>query len=452
MPNAGDTATIPSGKICTLGSTETVAGLTVGGTLTISNQLSVTTMTSTGTFNINPGGELDVMPSADLAGAGTINGRIDANTSSVYFNGAMTLGTGTNLTGSGTFSVYGNINVTGNISQNAVMALGNNNTIPPISASIGGTGSIDDSGEFDWNNGSIGLTGGVTFEANADLKIEGAGAKILTTGTLTNQCNSSDIGGTGTLTITGGSTFDNVGNPSCAVTIPTIQTLGPTSSFINDAGGFLDVQGTTTINGNFTNTGTLNVPGSLTLTTNPANGGNTVNLDSHVQVDGTLTLLGNVSSPIGFIEDAGSGTLRVGDGTTAGMLTVGSGSSAILSGLLEVTSTGTLNGGGEIQNNNKLQLDTGSTTNIGSYLGGNSGTLALQAGSPTSYSSLTIAGSAALSGTLELDFLNGYLFSTKSNSPFLTMLSHLLLNPVRSSLDLYHSPVASTKSWQLSGR
>jgi hypothetical protein len=412
VPGSMDTATIPAGTpACILNSTstQTVAGLTVGGRLDVGSKLSVTTLsTAQGSiFNVLSGGEVDVLGSGDLGGGGTISGQIDAQGSYVTFDptSSMTAATGATLSGS-LFNVFGPLNVTGALTESANMVLDNNGG--SMLGSLTGTGSITDGAEFDWDGGAIGLTGsgGLTFIASAYLKIQGSDAKTLSAGTLTNQCNGSEIGGTGGLTIDPGATFDNLGNPTCNLTIPTISTIG-SGVFINDADAFLNAQGATTIFGNFINRGTLTVDTGSTLTISSGSSP-TDDLDGTIQLNGDLILRGTISSPTGFIEDAGGGTLKIGDGSAAGVLTIGSGYEALLDGFMEVTSTGRLTGPGEVYNNGKLTLDVGATTSIGSYQQTSTGTLDEQASGPGQNPVLTVSGNAQLSGTLELDFIDGY--------------------------------------------
>jgi hypothetical protein len=404
---------------------QTIAGLTVEGTLVVDSKLTVNTLSTAAgsTLNLPSGAQLDVHGSAALGGGGTINGHIDDQGATVTFNpgSSLTLATGASLTGS-LYNIYGSVNVAAALSQQAAMVLDNGGTTPGVFVRTGsttagalvGTGSITVGNDFYWNGGTIGLAGGATFLANANLQLQGAEAKYLST-TLTNQCNTSTLGGTGTLTIEGfGDKFDNLGNPNCNVTISSIIT-DRYGRFINDTNGFFEAQGTTTITGNFINLGRLKVGGgaALTISTLPTYGiVGTAILNGTLQLDGVLTLLGggagNLKSTTGFNELPGSGSLKIGNGISKGTLTLESGTSAVLSTLLEVTSTGTLTGGGGVQNNNTLKVDLGGVTDIGSYLAGNTSILDLQASSATSYSTLNVAGSAQLSGTLELDFLNGY--------------------------------------------
>jgi hypothetical protein len=361
VPGSMDTADIPlsGNNACVLNSTtdQTVAGLTVEGGFTVNSKLSVTTanMGPGSVFNLGASGELDVLSSADFNGSGTISGHIDDQGATVTFwpGSSMVLATGASLTGS-LYNIFGSVTVTGNLNQQATMVL-DANYDGPLAGSLTGPGSLTDSSDFDWDGGTIGLAGGTYFQADAYLKLDTSDPKLLAAGTLTNQCNGSELGGTGSLEIAAGATFDNLGNPTCDVTIPLII-VDPGStpgSFINDADGFFDEKGTTTITGggSFTNIGDLFVDASAALTLDSLGTTGTTNLDGLLFLDGTLTLLGSVSSPIGFGLNSGSGTLKVGDGSTISSLTIGSGAEALLTGAtLEVTGSGTLTG--DTVNNN----------------------------------------------------------------------------------------------------
>jgi hypothetical protein len=356
-------------------------------------------------FDVLTGGEVDVLGSGDLGGGGTISGQIDAQGGSVTFDpgSSMVLAAGASLTGS-LFNVFGGVTVTGNLVQNAHMILSNNGTT--TAGSLTGPGALTDGADFDWDGGTLGLAGGAYFGANADLKLQGADTKTLSAGLLTDQCNGSDLGGTGALSIMTGATFDNIGNPSCSVTLPTISTTG-TGKFVNDADGFFDENGDTTIIGSFSNIGTLVVGSGSSLTFISGPPGSVVALDGTLQLNGDLMLDTSASSPTGLIEDAGGGTLKIGGGAR-GALTVGGGYEGLLSGNVEVMGNGTLTGPGEVYNNGHLKLDLGAVTGIGSYQQTSAGTLEEQATAPGTNSTLHVNGAAQLSGTLELDFINGY--------------------------------------------
>lgn len=410
VPGSGDTADIPSGSpLCALSSTTayTVAGLTVEGGFSLGSKLSVTTMTTSGTFDLPTGGELDVLGSADFGGGGTLQGQVDAQGSSVTFDPttSMVLGNGVQLTGSGVFNIYGPVTCNAALSQNTTMVLDSNGSTT-VGALLG-SGSLTESGEFDWNGGAISLPGGTSFIASADLKLDTSESKVLYT-TLTNQCNGSTLGGDGALNIVSG-TFDNLGNPNCIVTLPNIYTFNG-GSFINDADGFFDEEGDTLVTGNFVNNGTILGGGTLTLTAGQLDG--TLMLDG-----GTVIVAGSMTSPTGVVMGPGSGTLDIGepDASATGTLTVGSGYEVLVtSGTLEVTGSGTLTGGGTLDNNSgTVQLDAGSTTmGLGAFIQTSSGQLILQLASPFTYGSLTVTGNANLGGTLGVTYFGGYMPSS----------------------------------------
>ncbi len=83
----------------------------------------------------------------------------------------------------------------------------------------------------------------------------------------------------------------------------------------------------------------------------------------------------------------------------------------VIGGNVTVTGVGTLTGGGEVDDNGKLTMDVGNAAIIGSYQQSSTGTLDIQASSGpggSTYSTLTVSGSAQLSGILSMDFEDGY--------------------------------------------
>ncbi|HEY7155174.1 MAG TPA: hypothetical protein VH575_14525, partial [Gemmataceae bacterium] len=159
-----------------------------------------------------------------------------------------------------------------------------------------------------------------------------------------------------------------------------------------------------TITGNFTNLGHLSTLGGSTLTLiNP--GGATVDLSGRLQLNGDVIVMGDAVSSSTLIQDAGAGILKIGDPSGAGSLAL---SQALLSGFVEVTSSGTLTSSGPVTNNGHLKLDAFSVDLLASYLQTSSGTLAEEAPFAGGNTPLTVTGNAELSGTLELDFVDGY--------------------------------------------
>jgi hypothetical protein len=312
----------------------------------------------------------------------------------------MVLGNGVNLIGPGTYFIYGLVTCNAALSQTSTMVLDADGST--TAGSLGGAGSLSDNGEFDWDGGSISLTGGATFITTADLKIEGSHGKVLYTD-LFNQCNGSELGGTGALSIVAG-TFHNEGNPITDLSIPIITTTG-SGAFVNEANAFLDVSDDVTITGNFTNLGHLSTLGGSTLTLiNP--GGATVDLSGRLQLNGDVIVEGDAVSSSALVQDGGAGILKIGDPSGAGSLAL---SQALFGGFVEVTSSGKLTSSDAVTNNGNLKLDAGSADLLASYLQTSSGTLVEEAPFAGGNTPLTVTGNAELSGTLELDFVNGYV-------------------------------------------
>jgi hypothetical protein len=405
VPGGMDTATV--GGYCVVTNDQAVAGLTVTGQVDVTNKLSVTTLLTLpgSALNVPTNGELDVLGSADFGGAGALGGKIDTSGSTTFDpSSGMILSNGVNLIGPGTYFIYGPLTVNAALSQTTTMVLDNNNN--NTFGSLTGPGSLSDNGEFDWDGGVLGLAGGATFITTADLKIQGADPKVLEF-KLTNQCNASELGGTGGLLIDNGATFDNQGNPITDLSIPSIFCYA-SGSFINEANAFLDVDDDVTITGNFTNLGWLTTGGGSTLTLiNPGSGpvAQVVDLSGTLQLNGDVIIEGAAVSSSALVQDAGAGILKIGDPSAAGTWALSGG--ALLSGFVEVTSSGTMTGG-SVTNNGNLKLDAGSADLLASYLQTSSGTLVEEAPFAGGNTPLMVSGNAQLSGTLELDFVGGY--------------------------------------------
>lgn len=300
--------------------------------------------------------------------------------------------------------------------------LNNNDGGVTTAGNLVGPGSLDVGSNFDWTGGTLALDGGVTLEPSSGFKTSGADPKTLsayaTTSTLSSLAQLVDLGGTGSLTITSGAGID-IQAGETDVSLPEITGLSPPPGagfFTNEANGNLkfDSPTSTLVSINFTNNGILHVAGGSGLTLSAGGGALplfTVNLDGHVQLDSDMLLWGSISAPTGLIVDAGAGHLKVGDGSHTSILSwpSSSGVSLQLFGFLEVTSTGTLSGGELDNNTGTLILDPGSVVTLSVYTQASTATLELEAASATLYSSMTVTGNARLSGTLKLDFLNGYV-------------------------------------------
>jgi hypothetical protein len=154
----------------------------------------------------------------------------------------------------------------------------------------------------------------------------------------------------------------------------------------------------------------LEVAANCAAILSPVTFGATDTLNGTLTLNGNLTLLGTVTSTTGILQQAGSGTLYIGNGTTAGSLTVSGGNGINQYGNIEVEAASTLTTTGALTtfSGSKLTLDVNSRTNIDSFSQDGGGDLVIQASSPGSYATLTVTADATLSSQFEMDFVGGY--------------------------------------------
>ncbi|HTU92109.1 MAG TPA: hypothetical protein VMF69_18645, partial [Gemmataceae bacterium] len=427
MPGAGDDASIGagfgvviSGTAADVNSLTTAAGssLTIvsGDQLTINSNAPGTSsdtlsgsVIDAGLINANTTDPLNgtniIFAGGSLIGPGDLNGNIAVgpNSSMTFLGGGDTFASGATFgMGAGSVNIAATVTVMGDLDDNT-----NTNLNIVAGGDLTGPGSLDDWANVNWTGGTISLTGGVTVYTT--FTSSGSSGLTLTT-TLAND-ETTDLGGTGGILLGTGGEIDNVaGTLTLSQTV--FITLGATGdSVTNSALGILDIPASldtpVTINASFTNLGTLNVgAGSeLDLTSMPADGSPTIDLDGNLGLDGNLYLEAATTSSVGFTLLNHSGFLEVGDslnGITAS-LTVPTGVSDIIQGNLEITDGSLLNGGGTVYNSGRLQLDVGSSTmGLGAYVQSNYGTLAIEVDSFGDFTPLTVTGTAQLSGTLVL--------------------------------------------------
>lgn len=432
VPGAADDATIGPGGFTVV----------VGGGL--GAEINNLTTASDCTFIVAGGSpqpsELKIYNSAGFGGPVTDAGRIIANSSSpsgtgVTFGGGATIGPGDlngNLdagpnsffafTSPSTFAAGATIGPgTGNIIISAFVfvagTLQNNtaNLVIPMGGLLGGGGSVVNYGTVTWTGGTIALTGGI--DNHGDFASSGSSPLTLST-TLTNESTFCHLDGTGGLSLTGGGgSIDNLSG-IMTVSQPTITNgTGGTGGITNSALGTFEVTAPSStpaiVSVPFTNEGYLQVDsGDNLILTTPLSPTGTplIDLDGTLQISGLLTLLSTATSSTGFTLSALPGFFDIGStmggpGIPAGpgTLIVPGGVLDLVKGNLEVTSVGTLTGGGEVENAGRLQLDSGAATGFGSYQQDSSGTLALElpssGGPPTP---LTVTGNAQLAGNLVL--------------------------------------------------
>jgi len=326
----------------------------VTGNLVLGNQA-----TGNGTYNLSGTGTLTVSGDAVVGAAGHGDYEQTGGTASV--TGAMTLGD--QSTGSGTANISG-----GSLGLGSLV-IDNANTTTASSMTISGTGAVT-------------ATGAVTVNASgtpngSSLTVNGGS---LTAASVTNNDTLNVNGGTVTAPVTNNLQF-NLQGGTVAGSVTNNGTTDTSSG------------GTATVTGAFNNTstGTTSITGNSTL----AVGGSVMNANivtvangsklsagSYTQSGGTTTVDGQIAATNAVVNGGmftGTGTIDGNLSNTAGTVKPGDGAPGTMS------VTGTYN-----QEVNAI------------FEAGISGTNSDQV------SKLAVGGAATLSGTLDVDLLNGF--------------------------------------------
>ncbi|MGA2021128.1 MAG: hypothetical protein ABSH02_11110 [Candidatus Sulfotelmatobacter sp.] len=450
------------------------SGVTVsGGTLTTTgagviaveanNTAYLTTLTNSGTLNVQNNGQID--STGTITNNGTITLQAAGNTTYFYSPNATTLtGTGTLVLSSTNGQYSGFVDMPGGLTNDSTItgagALGsgpftNNGTVnanvngqtlnmsgftsatntKTLEASGGGTLEFNGSS---WNNAggtitaqansSVELTGNTTITGGT-LNTSGTGSQIyveannianLTTltnnGTLNVQ-NNGQIDASGTITNNGTITLQATGNATyyyapVATTLTGTGTLVLTSSNgqysgnLDGAGGFTNdetITGAGLINqGTFTNNGTINANISAATLTLQAFTAATNTKTMEASGGGTMEFNGSSWTNTGGVIEAetGSGVNLTGNTTITGGTLTTSGTGAITVLANNDANLASLTNSGTLNIQNNTQTQlTGPITNTG--------TITLQASGNSTY--LIINGAVTLSGagTINLSSTNG---------------------------------------------
>jgi hypothetical protein len=286
---------------------------------------------------------------------------------------------------------------------------------------LGGAGDVLVGGVLTWTGGT--MTGGGTTFANGGLTVSGAAGKILDGRALVNA-GMATWGGTGSVLFFSSASFDNTATGTFDVQTDT--TFGGLGDVLTNEGTLKKSAGagTTTLNGDLTTTGTLEVDGgTLTL------GGD---LENHGEVD----VLGGAALQVNGFFTQVEGAINLG-----GTLTVaGAGKLLNLQG-------GTLNGTGVINADlvNAAVISPGGAgaagvlTVNGNYTQTTAGVLSIDLGGTTAgtdYDQLHVTGAASLDGTLRVQLINGYEPALNDTFQILTYASRSGDFAVRSFPDL----------------
>jgi hypothetical protein len=246
---------------------------------------------------------------------------------------------------------------------------------------LGGTVPVPVNGPFTWSSGYINNTGGVTLNGTSSLNGVGNNSMQLY-GPLINAGALTWSGSGANLYINGG-TLTNLATGTITISA---DVSSATSGTIGNAGLLrkTGATGTTTLNAAFVNTGDVQVQ-SGTLSFGNAfiqNAGQTVLNGGNFVFSQVAQLRGGILSGTGTITGSVSNNAAIGTGSSPGLLTI-SGNYA-----------------------------EGANAHLAIKLGGN------MAG--TNYDQLSIGGSAALAGSLDISYWNGF---TPSAANFFTVLA-----------------------------
>ncbi|QEY32758.1 hypothetical protein EVJ50_11500 [Synechococcus sp. RSCCF101] len=301
--------------------------------------------TSSGTFNLSPGTELNIS-----AGSHVLSGSASGNGTLGTSGGTLTLDTGFSLDGGSTIglSVSG-----GTLNANTSSPLAPSGGVTISDGTLTGTGGIFVSGTTDWSGGI--LSGSGYFGAGGSLLISGNPTLSGRTLTHANAGPGSVLASGGQLDIDDGGTFLNNTGASFAIDAATSSTAaldhdnGATGTFTNlgtltkTGAGTLEVaSGVFTGDLVFSNAGTFNITaGTVNLGGSDGSSTGAFNLTSGATLglpSSTLTLAS--SSTIG-----GEGTVAISGGTlnTADAPTIATNVS-LSSGTLTSTAPTTLSG------------------------------------------------------------------------------------------------------------
>jgi autotransporter-associated beta strand protein/T5SS/PEP-CTERM-associated repeat protein len=338
---------------------------------------------------------------ASIAGAGSINLDsyaltlgVNSTTANTTFSGVVSGANGGRLikAGTGTLTLGGNNTYTGGTTISAgTLAVANNRSITHAAANTVIGANSGDNGTLTINGGSVtnaqgiigrdaGSTGVVEFSSgnwtNTELRIgnSGNGTLNLTGGTLSNSGNYTAIGhgngSTGVANVSGGNWTNaselqvgSSGNGTLNITGGTVTNVAGFVATFDGSTGVVNVSG-----GNWTNTDRLRLGrlgnGTLNLT-----GGNVIIGSGGT---GNLTVAVNSNS---------TGTLNIGNGTTAGTLQAARVTAGNGTAIVNFNHTGNLSFSPIMEGNltvNKLGAGTTTLTGNNTYTGGtfvNSGTL-----------------------------------------------------------------------------
>jgi hypothetical protein len=325
--------------------TQSIAGFTTTGGLTVTKTSGVATMTSAmspgalimngggGTFNLGAG-LLHIVTDVTLT-----NGILDGGSSTLNVSGAWT-GTATFTASTGTV----NFNAGGAQTLPTTSTTFNNLTLSTSGTKTFGSATIV--------NGALTINNGTTFNTSAAnnyaLTMNG---NFVNSGTFIGNASDITIGGTATQSIDGFTTTGGLTVNKTSGVATMTSAMSPGTLTMNGGGGTLNlgtglthsVVGITFTNGTLNlGSSTMNVAGAVTLTTGTLDlGSGTMNLTGNFSGAGTFTcgtgtmnfngnsvdqiVRGGITYYNLQISNGGSKLLQAGDATVSNMLTLNSG-------------------------------------------------------------------------------------------------------------------------------
>jgi hypothetical protein len=274
---------------------------------------------------------------------------------------------------------------------------------------LGGPGTLTLSGTSNWSGGVQSGTGITKVASGATFNLNSAATLALSGRTL-NNAGTVVWTGSGSLELNDGAVWNNnSGGLFNAQNNATISASSGTGSFVN-AGTFRKSSstGTTSFGAavTFTSSGTVDVQsGTLNLLAGTSSGSMSLSTGTTLDFSGGFTLTSSSSvTGTGSIVFSG-GTTYIGGSMTASSVTVSSGATISGSATIAaaVTNSGTIHIGGPEA--------AGTLAITGNFTQTSSGVLNMEIGgltAGTQYDRLSITGTAALGGTLNVTLISGF--------------------------------------------
>jgi filamentous hemagglutinin family protein len=362
--------------------------------------------TSTGNFNVNTGGSVDFSAGTYNVAGGSITGTgiVRFSGATVNVNGGtynMSASGATNSSGGtatfnaasttinvGALSISGSGTVT--LSSGEAVAA---STLDLGAGALGGTDTINVAGATNWFGGT--MTGTGTTNANGNVSLQGINHTLEAGRTFANTARSTALWDSGSITIGGGAAISNAGT--------WIDRSG-NGSIINSSGG-----------ATFTNTGTYTKSRFTGITTIGAgvtlnNTAGTLNVDV-----GTFRADGGFPRNDGAINVAAGATFST---TGRGLLNAGTigGEGTVDLGAATLTNLGTLRPGAALGDT------TGALKILGNLTQAAAGKIDLELGGTGAgaFDVVTVSGTAALAGTVNVSAIAGYTPDVGDAFPVIT--------------------------------